>query len=211
MKVGDKKQAILLSVVAVGAIIFLFSQLGGALKGASTMPKILAAVTGSAVPSARVDGSYPEVVLRDAFSHPKLESSIPKPTTEPLKQAVASDSEAGTAKPARLAGAAPADPSWFEARGDAGAALPDPDHPEENTGKAEKENGKPEVSVKILATMRAHVWTAVVQVGSEPSRVVSKGQSLAKGIRITDIGEDGITVRSQGAEQLLGVGSEVKL
>ena len=207
MKVGDKKQAILLSLVAVGAIAFLFSQLGGTLKGGNPVPRLLAAMAGSPEPARTEASEYPQVVTRDAFSHPKLEMATMKAAAAVASPAKAEEKpakDAGSAQPPSFA-SMPTDPSWFKTNSE------DPNKPAENTRRADKENEAPGVSIKLLATMRASEWRAMLQVGSGDSIVVSQGQTLAEGIRVTKIGESGVTLRHDGKAFSLTVGGETKL
>lgn len=205
MKVGDKKQVVLLTVVALGAIAFLFTQLGGALKGSRTVPNLLAAMSGQSEPDHLSGFAYPEVVTRDAFAHPKLEAAgVKVPIGGQAKPKHDEPSESHSAKEPGL-NPIPADPNWFKTQPQPGAG------PEENTGKAEKEKEASATSVKLLATMRASRWIALVQVGSSGSVEVSQGRTVADGIRISSIDEGGIVLSRGKKTSRLAVGEESKL
>ena len=207
MRVGDKKQVAILSVVAVAAVIVLATQLGSTVK-VNAVPRLLAAISGGQ-PLHQGEAPHepvPEVVTRDAFSHPKLEmvaAKTPKPAGDsPAKEPLVAKQPADVAG---SLGSMPTDPGWFQTNPDSNLK------PAEITRGAEKENEAPGVPVKLLATMRASAWRAMIQVGTGDSTVVSQGQTLAEGIQITKIGEEGITLRQGAKTSTLKVGGELKL
>lgn len=207
MKVGDKRQAIVLSVVALGALGFLASQFIGATKASSPVQSLLVAITGQGAPEHPTPATYPQIVTRDAFSHPKLEmTSLTKDSVKPvMKDAPPNESRPANAAPERVTGALPSDPGWLK------TVPEDAKGPEENTGKAEKENEASGISIRLLATLRASSWRAILQVGSEDPVEVSPGQVVAKGVLITKIGDEGVTIAHANRKVTILVGEGAQL
>lgn len=205
MNVGDKKQAALLSVVAVGAIGFLITQLGGALKGPNRVPNLISSLAASADRPANPTSDYPEVVTRDAFAHPKLESvSLKSKPVEPPPHLNTAESGRGTSGSGVNVDPLPSDPTWFTVHPESA------DHPSESADKATKGLEAARTSVKLTATMRTSKWTALMQVGTETYEV-TQGQTLATGLRVIKIEEDSVTIDRGGKTETIAVGGEAKL
>jgi hypothetical protein len=209
MKTGNKKQAMILSVVAVLAVAFLVYQLMPAKAKPFSAP---ASPEVSLTQNASTSQNLSLAVLGNPFSHPKLAS---KPVVTDVKQPPSSIDKSGTfapVSPGALPGAGGGSPGQ-DGRSDSGAAGSGgaggqgssiPNSPAENAGKDRKEIQGPRI--KLTAIMRVGEPVAMLAVNDQPGKTYSEGDLLASNARLIKIGDSSVTVRINGKQHEIATG-----
>jgi hypothetical protein len=214
LKTGNKKQATILAIVAVGALAFLIVQFLPA-KGRGSL---IALVTGrTEEPSNAIDSSgLPLVLVRDAFSHPKL--ALAREDAKPAQDSAA-PSQGQLRGTLGVDGFSPATvdslPGTIE--GSESGIADDSDMDPPPTGRLPEENTRPSQQVN-KAAMRKLVLRAVVLAGhsvafisidGEPERTFREGEAVVPGIRVMAINRDGVKLKIGGKLRFVAVGQEV--
>jgi len=189
MKTGNKKQAILLSVVAVGAIFFLGHQL---------MPSKLAAIglasSAPAPATIKIDSGsdLPFALVGNPFSHPKL---AVKPVAASQAQLPFSDiDKSGVFHP--LASDLPATGSYTR---DSGST------PEGNAGEdRQKDQASPEI--RLAAVMAVGQPIALLEVNGTEAKEFSVGDQVAEGTKLIKIEDRGVTIKVNGVLHFIAAG-----
>lgn len=206
MKTGNKKQAIVLSIVALAAIGFLVMQVLP-----SKVKNSLAAITGRTpdVVATQVPTNLPLALIGDPFSHPKLAVKPPVPvqTGQP-----ALNGRIGVFHP----------PAVPDANGDSGSGTGSgaggntggssgtnsdsgtTSGPAENAGGSQQKQQGPQITV--LAVMQAGTPVAELQVANNDAQMYSEGALLAKGTRLLKISESGVEIRLNGVVHKIATG-----
>jgi hypothetical protein len=189
MKAGNKKQAAILSVVAVGAIGFLIYQLVP-----SKVGNLAAAITGSGSNAAAAPSSAPDnlslLVLGAPFSHPKLAA---KPVVALAAPQMPSDINKNGKDPFN-----PGAPT------DANSSTTTPAGPDESAGEGQQEKKGP--SIRVTAIMIVDQPIAMLSVDGGDAKQYSEGDQLSDRTRLISIGESSVTVRINGALHQIATG-----
>lgn len=174
MKAGNKNQATILAIVAVGAIGFLVVQL----IPAKIRPMLgQGPATGPIVASTSMPADLPLALVGDPFSHPKLAVKVP-PT------------QGGQAPQPDITGNIPFMLGGFQ-RPD-GQVQPT-GTPEDIAGKDRQKLQGPQITV--LAVMDAGTPVAMLQVGGKEAKTYRAGDALAKHVRLTFVGHSFVKVK----------------
>ena len=200
MKMGDKNQAVILSLVAVGAVAFLVFQLmpgkvKSSLMGSSASP--------SQAPSVATVAELPLMVTGDPFSHPKLAIKPPPKTTAVEPQRDISGHlpvNPGLGNPAL--GSDSGSDSTSDSGSDSGSSSGL--GPEDSAGKSQQKAKGPQITV--MAVLQAGTPVAMLQVGSNESRTYAEGEMLAAGIRLVKVGDSYVLVRIHGVIHQISTG-----
>ncbi len=194
MKVGDQKQAAILGIVAVGAVVFLFMQL----KGKSGPSTVVAAVNGApAVETVSpAHSKLPHSLYGDPFSHPILGQLASEVKEAP--QAAEPDPSQGDTVPALPDGTGRMGlsgmigsfmrPSWTP-------------HTRPKVGKTTppvKAEAIKMPSLTLSAVVSAGTPMALISIEGGSASRFSQGQRVAAGISIQAILEDRITLSVSG-------------
>ncbi len=198
MTTGNKSQAIVLSIVALGAIGFL----GKTVLGGGSGKLSLAHSARTAKPSSNFHLSMLDSSLTvDPFSSPKLatkaaDRAIPSDVTASKEPRAHRDTSAEFA-PMPLSGP---------------VALPGTliEHPEGNTGNHRSQD-RAVLTVRLNATLRVEQQLAVISIGSEEAREYRAGSTIAPGISIVAIGDDRVTFSAHGIKKSIAVGEDAQL
>jgi len=183
MKTGNKKQVILLSVVAIGAIAFLVYQL---------LPSKIRPAFGQPVarPASEpaVDTDFGLALIGDPFSHPKL-----------------------AVKPVAVSNAAPVEidksgynPFHIPGLLDATVAPDLGSNPAENAGAHRQKPQGPQITV--VAVMHAGSPVAMLEVNGKEAKSFNEGDLIAPNARLISIGESSVSVRVNGEMHELSTG-----
>lgn len=202
MKVGDPKQARILSVVAVGAVAFVIIQLLPG--GGSTVGKVSQQIqdrlknlnTSNDTDSGAVK-SFPPMLARNVFDHPYLSKT--KADAEPEKptaRAVEPDSDHSPVPPA-LPGLPALEASPVPSSGESKPDLP----------------VQPEVqpvSITVEGVILRPSPTALISVNQE-STTPAIGDLVANGYRLYKITEDSVVLTRKGKKKTVPVGGSLTL
>ncbi len=212
LKTGDKKQAAILSVVAVGAIGFLASQFLHFGKGESVQT---GRVAQAAQDAAFTTTGLPTALLRDSFSNPAL---APKKASKEMEKGVGEPPPFGEAKygiPPQLRGqiqgrgplpnAEEGDTSPVEVVGPSGGAAQP--NPKKSTGNNQLVKGVPTtVKVRLDGTMKMDKYVALISIDGSDTMRCSAGSTIAPGIWIVEISDREIHLIVRGQKGTLAVG-----
>jgi hypothetical protein len=234
MKVGDKKQAIGLGIVAVGAIGFLGNSIVGAFGGSSNptpspakpAPEQKKVVTSKETNS---DSSTADLSITkgDSSSDTKTSElpaegeiflyrdSFVAAKSQPLRPNVERKKK-GRSLPGGSPAVQPLDP--FSGSGDApppmNGKLPNVSDPDEITGKDRRlkpEEAKPkeQLEVRYEGFVEAHSRMAIVSVNGAQI-TADEGDALSSGVRLLKIEEDRILVIVKSTRKTIWLGKGVK-
>lgn len=203
MKRSDPKQVAILSIVAVGAVLYLgFTLFGAGQKVASLMIPSTSREAG-----AKPEGELPAELLKDPFSHPKLvnadKQAPPQRTVavdespQPPALPFAGRFEGGT-------GLAPLSPIVLQ-------SAQKGDQPAEIAGPDRKEIEAPRKLVALSAIVKVERQMAFLSVNGSESRAFRAGALLAPGLRLLSIGESSVKLGTADKTIELAVGGEVSL
>ncbi len=216
MRVGDPKQARILSVVAVGAVAFVIIQLMPG--GGSTVGKVsqhiqdrLQGRQDSNEDANGVSRRYPAILARNVFDHPYLSKSKPESTESgDVADSGESVDQGSKASVSRRDG------------DDASGVLPPalPGLPPFDTVPSEKgkaavptepagEPVKPTV-ITIDGVILRPSPTALISIDSQ-SMTPTVGDLVAKGYRLQKITEDGVILSRKGKQKTVPVGGSLTL
>ena len=199
MKTGNKSQAVILTVVAIGAIGFLVIQL---------LPAKLKPIVGLSTSAASgsqtsiVDTNLPLMLVGDPFSHPKLavkkeaQSPGPKPPREILRGAF----------PLGLPGLDAPGVEPMSGSGDGGSEPDLGSKTEENAGTSQQKQQVPQIS--LVGIEDAGTPVALLQVGNEEERTYRAGEKLAKGVWLTVVDHGFVEVRVGDEDHRIGLGEK---
>lgn len=197
MKTGNKQQAIVLSVVAVGAIAFLGLQLKGiASRNTPQATPTQQPAAGPAQPAANVDRDLPKTLFSDPFSHPAL------PRTAVQKQ----EAPVATAKPdttTRKLPILPGDPQTSPLRPEVVGISP------EGAAPPRHESRGPTICLQAIISAPEPVAFLSIN-GKDPQRV-SAGQVVFANVSVNTISEGAIELRLGKGTHKLKVGETIQL
>lgn len=207
MKVGDSRHATLLTIVALGAVGFVIIQVLPANSGkASASGESQVSGAGSLDQGQPVSSS----LMTDPFSHASLAVDRAKEVAD-----AANAKRLATEREVRAAegGVAPWDASQFMSGPLPGASLrPDATPvPVKNTGPNRQLDQAPEVVIELQAVLEVKDRAAFLAVNGEEARTFRQGQTIAEGIRLKRIFEDGIVVSSGNKSFRIPIGGTQKL
>jgi hypothetical protein len=164
VKTGNKNQAVILSIVAVGAVAFLVIEL----MPSRLRPSALAqAATGHSL-SSTVNVDLPLALVGDPFSHPKLAvkkvvvESVPAPPSDINK------------------GNNPFNPMLGGGLGDPSAQVQKSDSAAENAGKDRQKQKGPQIA--LVAVMDAGTPVAMLQIDGKDGKTFKEGDKLARDV-----------------------------
>lgn len=197
MKTGDKKQAVILSVVAVLAIAFLGYQLRP-----KTKPLVAAGVqeaSATATPSEDSE-ALPLTVIGNPFSHSKLA------TKSPPKQAAAhSPTPAPNSAIDKSGGFSPLDPASVLALAGSGKQSAGT---EESAGASRYEEQAPLVTLTGLMSVDQPL--AMLAVNNQEAKAYAVGDLVAEKTRLVKIRDSSVVLEVNGKTRVLGLGETLK-
>jgi len=186
MKVGDKKQATILFIVAIGAIAFLAIQLvPGEIK--SPLGGLAASANQTGGPALATE--LPLMVAGDPFSHPKL-ATKPAPKEQPAEPPRDINTGYGPFSPPGLG-----NPN-SEPNSAAG--------PEESAGNSQQKPQGPQIA--LMAVMQAGTPVAMLQVGSNQPKNYAEGEIVADNVRLIKVADSYVLVRVYGTVHRIATG-----
>lgn len=201
METGDPKQVAVLSVMAVGAVGFLFTRMGG--KHAEP-PKMAAAQRAAAGPA-----SVALTLLHDPFSHPHL-------ATKPTKPSAEAPEEEPKGAPSPLMGSLPAasilDPGSIGKDAPVTAVLP-PAGPL----IAKKNHAPPRAAVPspktigLEAIAGASATVAFLSVDGAESRPFGPREAVTPSVRVLRVEDGQVVLTGPHGKLTLGVGEKKSL
>jgi hypothetical protein len=204
LKIGNPVHAILLSVVAVGAILFFVMRLIPARPGGP-----VAATTGSPTNSGRVltPSALPREILRDAFSNPELTkhalASLDKDKKPDEKGAEESQDESQSP----LIGLLPTDPKFSFQQVE--AAQKSGNKPSESAGITRDKESKSTSSIELKGIMRVKTPLALMTIEGHQDVTVALGEYVTTDYRLTGFRQDAVRLTSKHGSSWLFVGSKV--
>lgn len=184
MKVGDKKQAAILTIVAVLALGFLFTQL---LPGKRVKFQLPVEVR-SAEEKPKASEELPLAVIGNPFSHPKLAT---KPV---LAASPGTNFQPDIDKSGHLT---PYSPGPLPDAGGTG-------DPAETAGNDRQEKQVPRVTLTGL--MRVDEPLAMLAVENREAKSYAMGDLVAENARLIAIGDNSVTIRVNGKPRELRMG-----
>ncbi len=204
MKVGDPKQARILSVIAVGAVAFVIIQLlpGGGSTVGKVSQQIQDRLQGRQDANKEADSSvraFPPMLARNVFDHPYLAKSKPEsPDAERVEAKKEKESaETSNHVPPALPGLPPLEAT-----------------PSESSEVTQTEKKVQEVAKPIILTLEGVILkpspTALLRVDQE-SVTPAVGDIVARGYRLTKITEDGVILSRKGKKKTVPVGGSLTL
>lgn len=190
MKVGDKKKAIVLSIVAVvvvGVAVVRIAPSGG--DAGSAQPG--ASSSGQNASSEEPKNQEPDQLLTTPFSHPLL----------PKRESPAAEDSQGQQPAPNGAGVSPGTAT--------GGFLPGPlVFSPEGEGEASQESEqtpRAEVQLRLQAVVNVGRPVAIVEVGDKTIRA-GEGASLMEGWKVTKVTSNSITLLGKDGERTIRVG-----
>jgi hypothetical protein len=178
MKTGNKNQAVMLSIVAVGAIAFLVIQL---------MPGKNRPFLGGSPAPAQTDGAVhvptdlPLALVGDPFSHPKL---AVKEVVEPKQP------------PSELTGDIPVRPLVIGPRLPNPAGVVSSSNTEDSAGDNRQKQQGPQIS--LVGIMDAGTPVAMLQIAGKDQETFREGAMLDKDVWLLQIGHSFVKVLVRG-------------
>lgn len=214
MKTGDKKQAVILTVVAVLAVGFLGYRLIPA--GSKAVTALRSGEPG--VKGASRELQLPLVVTGNPFSHPKLATLPIAATQSPLPNAPIDKSGTFPFQPGRPPGASDGSGSGQgpgasdgsgSGQGPGASDGSDSGHgPDESAGVIRRlKEQVPRISV--IAIMRVERPLAMLSINNTNSRAFYEGDLVAPGVRLVKVGDNVVVVKVNGKLRSIAVGSEI--
>lgn len=195
MKTGNKKQAIVLSAIALLAVAFLVYQLMPA-KGTPFSAAPTPAASSSGTPSPSQDLSL--AVMGNPFSHPKLASKVVSEMPSPQPKASIDKSGSVPLKPSGLPNPEDVDRSTPQG-GTSGGSTP-----EDIAGNNRLKVQGPRI--KLTAIMRVGEAVAMLEVNDQPEKTFVEGDRLAPNASLVKIGDSSITVLINGMKHEIATG-----
>ena len=192
METGNPKQAALLGVLAVGAVGFLFTKLGGKPSPAVLTDPTVARREGKARPAGAL------TVGRDPFSHPRLATKPEKPAGD----AALATGLLPPPKPMLLAGSFPAMGPLPSAETVAPVAV--------SVSSVEPPKA-PKISIGLEAVAGASDAVAFLSVGGADSQPFRPKDSVAGAIRLLRVGDGTAVLEGPGGRVTLEVGERRSL
>jgi len=186
MTTGDPKQAVLLSLVAVGVVgfaIFRIIPRGETSRGLATSPRLVKEST------SEVEKKFPTVVISNAFWHPKIGEKAP--VARPVVT---------TPKGRPTGDVGPADPF-----GNLGGKL----DPVGNTGGSQQLEGGPKIRVDAIIGTGSR-REALLSFGTEDLHKAYVGTKFGD-VEVIAITETTVTLRIGKKEKIIAVGEEKQL
>lgn len=198
MKTGNKQQAIVLSVVAVGALGFLGLQVKGIAARNAVQPLAnQPAATGPAKATAGVDRDLPRTLFSDPFSHPALPRTVTA-STEPTAQV--QTAKLPTQKLPQLPGHIELTPLRPDAA-QIEAGAEDRSAPRAASGP----------TLCLQAVISSPQAVAFVSIDGKDPQKVTAGQTIFSGLAVTSITDGAIEVRFAKGTRRLRVGETIQL
>jgi hypothetical protein len=186
MKTGNKNQAVILSIVAVGAIGFLAIQLTPAKLGPASANPGQSSTSAAAI---GIPTDLPLALAGDPFSHSRLATK--RVTTDPgMRPRSEFGLDAPPLKPLGPYG------ENYDTQSNQGT--------EENAGIDRQKPQGPQISV--LAVMRAGTPVAMLQVGGKEANTYMQGELLSNGVWLVAIGGNYVKVRVNGEVHRIDIG-----
>ena len=197
MKTGDPKQAAILSIVAVGAVGFLFSQLRG--KGAGPLAATSRVAANESASTAGDSPELPSSLYGDPFNHPIL-----------IKMAIAAkqgDKPKSQDPPKKEIHIPPLTLGPFGSVMGTGEddVLPDPSDASEKKGGEKRQPSTPDAqqaaqappkppALHLSAIVSATHAVALMRVGDGSTQEFLPGQKMADGVVLQSIAEDHVVI-----------------
>lgn len=204
MKVGDPKQARILSVVAVGAVAFVIIQLLPG--GGSTVGKVsqqiqdrLKNLNSSNDTNSGAVKSFPPMLSRNVFDHPYLSKT--KADAEPEKPTARTDEPDSSSDHSPVPPALPGLPVL--------EASPIPSSGESKPDLPVQPEVQP-VSITVEGVILRPSPTALISVNLE-STTPAVGDLVANGYRLYKITEDSVILTRKGKKKTVPVGGSLTL
>jgi len=197
MKTGNKQHAILLSVVAIGALAFLVVQLKGIAAKNSVPPAgVPAPVAGASKGPANDSPDLPRTLFSDPFSHPAL----PKAAAEQQSQPSATQP-----KPTTTAEKLEPLPGRIEVTPLKPEVVP------VDTRRSEQAPRQVGPVVCLQAVISSPTPVAFLSIDGKDPQKVTPGQTVLSNLSIISIMEGGIEVRLTNGIRKLKVGETIQL
>ncbi len=185
MKTGNRNQAIILSIVAVGAIVFLVIQLLPA-----KIRPTLGGLTSRPVADAPVSTNFALTLVGDPFSHPKL---AVKPVAAVVSNPVPSDIDKSGYTPVHWPGL----PNVQDTT-ESGS------NPADNAGTHRQKPKDPVITV--VAVVHAGSPVAMLEVAGKEAQSFKEGDLLAPHARLISIGDGSVSVLINGEMHEISTG-----
>ena len=201
MKVGNPKQAIVLSIAAIGAIIFFLLRL---IPVGSSPATAASGIANSDTAHTSPITGLPTEVLRDAFSHPALTKRFF--ATLPTDEGHESVQEA--ASPPHLFGNLPSAIEFDQV-----PATDAKGKPSENAGGTRQQAKKPNSTIELKGIMRTTTPLALVALvsseGKQQELTVGLGEYIDNSHQITQFSQNAVQITSGEGKTWLYVGHQV--
>lgn len=200
MNVGDKKQAIILSLVAVGAIAFLGSRLIP-----PKLPALLRSASTGEPKSEPVAAVSTNLILaHDPFFHVRLVHRGQEPSEGEQKDQPTDHQDPNTTP--ITVGPLPGMPSPMVP----GSALDKTSTKDQAPKNRANVTGKP-MQLRLQATMTVDQGVAQMSINGGDDRTFRVGNQVVKGVSVVGIDESGVTLQRNGKALRLRVGDECSL
>lgn len=190
MRTGDVKQAVILSVVALAALVFLGVRVPP--RGSSLLPMLGGAPRETVSATLPTGESLPLALVGNPFSHPKLAPPQQRPAAANPRPDI--DKSGGFAPMA-----------VDELPNPNGRPTSDP--PEESAGIARQQEQEPRISLNAI--MRVEGPVALLSLNRGKAELHKSGDELTKGVRLVDIGQTEVTLSVFGRKRVLQVGGSL--
>ena len=208
MKVGDPKQARILTVIAVGAVAFVVIQLlpgGGPTVGqvSQQIQDRLQSLKESSEKNAEGTRAFPPMLARNVFDHPYLAKSKSEADSENLDKPAKGKTASTETFPDQSV-VPPALPGLPELE-----TVP-MDGSEESKPKLPREPEMKSVVITVEGVILRPSPTALITVEQE-SRTPTVGDVIANGYRLLKITEDAVILSHKGKKKTVPVGGSLTL
>ena len=204
MKVGNPIHAILLSLVAVGAISFFVMRLVPARSGE---PVAAAAVAPASSGRAVTPSALPREILRDAFSNPKLVKQVLATLNKDKKPAEKQTDASSDEPPFALIGPLPTSPDLRIQHVE--TAAKSDDKPSESAGISRDKESKPNSSIELKGIMRVKTPLALMTIEGHQDETVALGEYVTADYRLTGFTQNAVRLTSKHGSSWLFVGSRL--
>lgn len=203
MQVGDSKQAVVLSIVAiivVGASVF--HVLPKSNKSAQVAQPTASTTSGAA------QSNLPQTLLTDPFTHPSLATTSLESDPKEQKSKPAQP-ETHRSEVRRLPGSNPNLDQYTPLPPFQGSQNIRSANPDENAGIDREPIVSPQVSATLVAVLNVNTPTALISHGDFTQKV-KVGEKVGKWT-VKQISESGIILSFQGTSRRISVGAPVDL
>ena len=197
METGNPKQVAILCVMAVGAVGFLVTRLGGK---ASTAASAVAAERASAQKGTGVPSDLP--ILVDAFSHPKLAPQKPRAFTAVLR----STPPPNEGPPGEIDGPLP----FVGALTHDGFIQPVVQKPAEKTTPKLEPKSEP-VDVVLEATVGSSANVAFISIAGADSQPFRPNDQIKSKVRLLRIEDGAVVLSGPKGELTINVGERKRI